>query len=294
MQFLPFAGLVASLVTFLLSTRQFRVPLRLLIWIVGAALLASSVWIVLTGPDTHSLAQIALTHPHVLVDAFQGNWRTINTAFSPLLDMLCVATALVALVCLAAFTPGERIERPLRPVVIGLVGAVVGATTALAIAGIGFGSLAKRETYVGVFRYEDIHDGDTVSMGDVSLRIWGIDAPELAQPCNAPEETSNCGALARQALVELAADQLVVCKKSNAAKGVPRESFGRPLVTCVRQSDQRDIGQEMVRTGCASAFRDNGKMKSNYEADERAADQLEPDQRPCPSFLQPDIWRKQS
>ncbi len=294
MHLLPFAGLLTSLATFLLSTRQFKIPLRLLIWITGALLLAGSVWAMLAGPDAHSLTQIALTHPQVLLGAFEGNWRTISAAFSPLLDILCMATALVALVGLAAFTPGEQVERTLRPVVIALVGAVVGATTALAIVGIGFGSLAKREIYIGVFDATNIHDGDTVSMGDVSLRIWGIDAPELAQPCEAPEQTSGCGILARQALAELAAGQLVVCKKPNTAGGVPRESFGRPLVKCVRQSDQRDIGQEMVRAGCASVFRDNGKPKSSYEAEEKAADQLGPDQRACPHFLQPDTWRRQS
>lgn len=294
MHLLPFAGLVGSLATFLLSTRQFKLPLRLLIWMTGALLLAGSVWAILAGPDAHSLTQIALTHPQVLLGAFEGNWRTISAAFSPLLDILCMATALVALVGLAAFTPGELVERTLRPVVIALVGAVVGAATALAIVGIGFGSLAKREIYVGVFDAANIHDGDTVSMGDVSLRIWGIDAPELAQPCNISEQSPHCGDLARQQLVKLAADQLVVCKKPNTASGIPRESFGRPLVTCIRESDQRDIGQEMVRVGCASAFRDNGKLKSSYEADETAADQLKPDQRACPPFLRPDVWRKQS
>lgn len=294
MHFLPFAGLVASLAAFLLSTKQFGVPLRLLIWVFGAALLAGSVWIVLAATDAHSLTQVAFTNPHVLADAFEGNWRTISTALSPLLDMLCAATALVALVCLVAFSPGELMERILRPIVIALVGAVVGATIALGIAGIGFGSFAKRETYVGVFTAADIHDGDTVSMGDVSLRIWGIDAPELAQLCVEPEGTSPCGVLARQKLVELTADQLLVCKKPNSAEGIPRESFGRPLVTCVRQSDQRDIGQEMVRTGCAMAFRDKGVLKSNYEDDESDAARLPLEQRSCQPFLQPDTWRRQN
>lgn len=294
MHLLPFAGLLTSLATFLLSTRQFKIPLRLLIWITGALLLAGSVWAMLAGPDTHSLTQIALTHPQVLLGAFEGNWRTISAAFSPLLDILCMATALVALVGLAAFTPGELVERTLRPVVIALVGAVVGATAALALAGIGFGTLAKREIYIGVLDTANIHDGDTVSMGDISLRIWGIDAPELTQPCKPPEESSPCGDLARQQLVKLVAGQLVVCKKPNTARGIPRESFGRPLVTCTREPDQRDIGQEMVRTGCASAFRDNGDLKSNYGANENTADQLNPDQRACPPFLRPDVWRKQS
>lgn len=294
MQVLPFAGLVASLAAFLLSTKQFGISLRLLIWTFGAALLAGSLWIVLAATDAHSLTQVALTKPHVLADAFEGNWRTINAALSPLLDMLCAATALVALVCLIAFSPGELMERILRPIVIALVGAVVGGTIALGIAGIGFGSFAKRETYVGVFTAADIHDGDTVSMGDVSLRIWGIDAPELAQPCAEPEKASPCGALARQKLIELAVGQLVVCKKPNSAEGIPRESFGRPLVTCVRQSDQRDIGQKMVRTGCAMAFRDKGVLKSTYEADEKAASRLGSGERSCQPFLQPDAWRRQN
>lgn len=87
---------------------------------------------------------------------------------------------------------------------------------------------------------------------------------------------------------------MIVCKKPNSAEGIPRESFGRPLVTCVRQSDQRDIGQEMVRTGCAAAFRDKGVVKSSYEVDEIEAARLLRAQRSCQPYLQPDIWRRQN
>src|SRR5690606_23852688 len=129
---------------------------------------------------------------------------------------------------------------------------------ALGVSAVGFGPLSKRHVFVGIIAEESIVDGDTIAMGDVSLRIWGIDAPERKQPCDAPHDATNCADEAHAQLSSLIANQLVVCTKPNAATGALRESFGRPLVTCLRQSDRLDIGQEMVRSGCADVFRDGG------------------------------------
>ncbi len=293
MQFLPFAGLAGALVLLLLSTRQFRLALRLLIWIAGAGMLAASVWFALADSQAHSLIRTALAHPYALLAAFEGNWQAVGAAFSPLLDVLCIASVIVALVCLIAFTPGDVTERAIRPIAIGLVGAIMGSTIALAVVGIGFGGATKRQVYVGVVDADDIHDGDTILMGDTALRLWGIDAPELDQVCYLQREQP-CGLAAKDHLERLIADQLIVCTKPNAAEGAPRESFGRPLVTCVRQSDKRDVGREMVRVGCAAAFRDKEKVKSNYRAEEAAANALSDSNRACPAFIQPGLWRGQN
>ena len=84
----------------LLSTRQIGIGLRVLIWLAGVCLLAVSVWFALAEPNAHSLVQTALTHPYALLDAFEGNWRAVGAAFSPLLDVLCIASIIVALVAL--------------------------------------------------------------------------------------------------------------------------------------------------------------------------------------------------
>lgn len=293
MQFVPFVGVLAALAGFLLSTRQFRFGVRLLIWILGASALCASVGFALQDPRGHSLVRTAFYYPDALLAAFDSNWQTIGVAFSPLIDLLCVASVILGLLCLIAFTPGDLMERIVRPVVIGLVGATLGATIALAIAGIGFGDAAKRKVYVGVITADDVHDGDTILMGDTALRIWGIDAPELNQPCAAPN-TSTCGDLAKQRLSKLLTDELLVCEKQDGSKDTPRESFGRPLVKCIRQSDRLDVGREMVRVGCATVFRDKDKVKSDYLKEETAAATLADHARGCPSFDAPGIWRSQN
>ena len=78
-------------------------------------------------------------------------------------------------------------------------------------------------------------DGDTIRIGSVSLRLAGIDAPELDHPW---------GQKAKWELVRLCKGQTIT------AKIEPGISYDRLVATCYLP-DGRDLSAEMVRRGHA-------------------------------------------
>lgn len=78
-------------------------------------------------------------------------------------------------------------------------------------------------------------DGDTIRIGKVSLRLAGIDAPELEHPW---------GKKAKWALVQLCKGQIIT------AEIEPEMSYDRLVATCFLP-DGRDLSAEMVRNGMA-------------------------------------------
>jgi micrococcal nuclease len=78
-------------------------------------------------------------------------------------------------------------------------------------------------------------DGDTLKLNGESYRIWGIDAPERADPA---------GPAATRAMRSLIAGQTLDC----TVRDVDR--YGRTVVLCVLR-DGTDIACEMVAQGHA-------------------------------------------
>tara|TARA_R100000789_G_scaffold70137_1_gene65697 strand:+ start:7757 stop:8206 length:450 start_codon:yes stop_codon:yes gene_type:complete len=78
-------------------------------------------------------------------------------------------------------------------------------------------------------------DGDTIRIGKTSLRLAGIDAPELEHPW---------GNKAKWALVSLCKGQIIT------AKIEPEMSYDRLVATCFLP-DGRDLSAEMVSQGMA-------------------------------------------
>ena len=78
-------------------------------------------------------------------------------------------------------------------------------------------------------------DGDTIVIGDVRIRIAGIDAPELDHPW---------GKKSKWAVVNMCKGQIV------AAHIRDELSYGRVVATCYLQ-DGRDIAAELVKCGLA-------------------------------------------
>ena len=90
-------------------------------------------------------------------------------------------------------------------------------------------------------------DGDTISIGDVRIRLEGIDAPEAGQQCQSPTlGTWNCGAAATRELVRLIGRQSVRCESSGT------DRYGRMLAVC--RIGPLELNAEMVRRGFAWAF----------------------------------------
>lgn len=78
-------------------------------------------------------------------------------------------------------------------------------------------------------------DGDTIRIGKVSLRLAGIDAPELEHPW---------GNKAKWELVRLCKGQVITAQRE------PDISYDRVVATCFLP-DGRDLSAEMVKCGMA-------------------------------------------
>ncbi len=103
-------------------------------------------------------------------------------------------------------------------------------------------------------------DGDTLDVAGTTVRIEGIDAPELDQRCEGPGEDWACGAWSRDRMVALIAGREVICA------GDVQDRYDRLVARC--RAGQGDLGAEMVRDGAALAYR---RYSHAYIRDERAA-----------------------
>jgi endonuclease YncB( thermonuclease family) len=282
-----FVLLALALLFFLISTRQFKLPLRAGVWILGIVTLSWAAWISLSKPGHTGLfaligdffANIGNPGESLLVQSIGGNWGTMGIAIGPTFDAFLILAIVVAVVALIAFTPGEGVERIERPINIGVIGAIFGGLMALVIASVGFGGVVKRKVYMNTVSAADIVDGDTIRMGDVSLRLWGIDAPEADQLCRAASgEPFQCGSVSGEHLVSLISDKLVACgppvdeegrRLSPTEMPALAETYGRPIVTCRMTTDKGeiDIAQAMVRDGYAHLYQDEDGITSVYQTD---------------------------
>lgn len=114
-----------------------------------------------------------------------------------------------------------------------------------------------QQVWTGLVVY--VVDGDTVHVRPpdggkpVSIRVRGIDAPEICQ---------NGGASARDALRRRALDQQVV------VHGISRDDYGRLVAQIVLDGD--DLGGLMVEAGHAWSYRYRGRP-GPYAAQQRRA-----------------------
>ncbi len=104
-------------------------------------------------------------------------------------------------------------------------------------------------------------DADTVDVGGVRVRLFGIDAPEIGQTCtDAVGADWPCG--------DWAARQVVALYQGDAAQctAVDTDRYGRTVARCAVQG--LDIGAILVSAGLATAYRD---YSTDYVATEAAA-----------------------
>lgn len=121
-------------------------------------------------------------------------------------------------------------------------------------------SPATAETLSGPV--ERVIDGDTFVVAGRTVRLWGVDAPELAQTCagDAVEPVWDCGRRSRLLLQALVGSRPVSC----AVRGANR---GRAVALC--RTGGRDLGAEMVAAGMA--VDEPTFSHGHYRAEEDAA-----------------------
>lgn len=286
---MPFILLGAALVAFLASTRQWSFTVRLSVWGLGVLLLAAA--LLLAGgadrPLMNDLIGDAARNrrdPGASVLAqLIGNWGSVSAAVPSMLNVTAALTGVLAVAAFVAMSPGETVERIIRPINIGLIGAVAGAFVALALVAGGFAGYQKDRVYVGHLGDGDVIDGDTLRFGDVSVRLWGIDSPEFSasaegdaataynQSCVTPDGASPCGKAARAHLYRLVEGKLVVCKPPPGSflAVPPRETFGRPIMECFVEGETAvSLNRRMLRDGFAARFENtDGSVISYDDAD---------------------------
>lgn len=104
-------------------------------------------------------------------------------------------------------------------------------------------------------------DGDTIKVGGVTVRLHGIDAPEMDQMCGGDGAPAwACGAWVRGELRARLDGRRVTCQP------IETDRYGRTVAKCF--VDGQDIGQQMVRDGLAFAFR---RYSWDYDLDEKGA-----------------------
>lgn len=93
-------------------------------------------------------------------------------------------------------------------------------------------------------------DGDTLRIGEMRVRLFGIDAPEIAQE-GGPE--------ARERLRKLVAyGTLITCRRTAT------DRYARVVAKCYTINGE-DLGRALVRDGFAFAYRDYSEEYMNDE-----------------------------
>jgi len=93
-----------------------------------------------------------------------------------------------------------------------------------------------------------IIDGDTIAVGGVHFRLFGIDAPEAGQPCaTSTGGTWRCGDAATEMLSSLVGAELPACDE----RGM--DAYDRVLSVCTVNGVE--LNATMVSSGLAWAFR---------------------------------------
>ena len=108
-------------------------------------------------------------------------------------------------------------------------------------------------------------DGDTLVLADRSVRLVGIDAPELDQKCTRDGQEWACGEEAAAQLRSLVEGQIVSCRDKGS------DAHGRLLATC--HANGLELGATMVEYGWATAYRSYSSAYVGHEHRAQAAGQ---------------------
>ena len=106
----------------------------------------------------------------------------------------------------------------------------------------------------------EIIDGDSLSVSGISIRLFGIDAPEGKQTCKRSGTAWRCGEEAATQLRNLIGGNPIECR------GRDIDVYGRTLGVCSVAGI--DINRAMVEAGWATAFR---KYSQDYVVEETRA-----------------------
>ena len=112
--------------------------------------------------------------------------------------------------------------------------------------------------FSGVVR---VIDGDTIEVGQVTVRLHGIDAPEIDQTCRtATGQPFACGVVVSEQVHSRYGGEFATCT------AVATDRYGRSVAKCMVEG--RDMGEEIVLEGWAEAYR---RYSMDYDLAEKSA-----------------------
>lgn len=106
-------------------------------------------------------------------------------------------------------------------------------------------------------------DGDSLRIGDLEIRLFGIDAPESQQTCLIAEQKWHCGRSATRALTEMIGRAKVRCTWRE------RDTYDRALATCF--SNGESLNAKLVALGMALSYTRYSKRYVPEQTQARAA-----------------------
>lgn len=106
-------------------------------------------------------------------------------------------------------------------------------------------------------------DGDALDFGGISVRLHGIDAPELSQTCERAVGNWACGKAAAAKLAALVAGRQTICEQNGI------DAHGRTVAAC--RAGTTDLAGAMVDAGLAVALPDFPDRYIAQEARARTA-----------------------
>lgn len=128
------------------------------------------------------------------------------------------------------------------------------ALLALVLTGLGlpanlFGNAPREQDWTAASQTVRVVDGDTLRLGDRTLRLAGLLSPQRGQTCSTASGAGfDCGAAAAQALAQLVRDRDLSCRVQG------RDRFGRALGVC--QANGLETNTALVAAGWALADAD--------------------------------------
>lgn len=128
-----------------------------------------------------------------------------------------------------------------------------------------------------------VHDGDTLRIENLKIRLWGIDAPELNQLCLKDKKHIPCGKTAKLAL-----ETLVGTKGDIECKIIDIDRYKRSVARCTVGG--ADIGSMMVRLGQAV---DYTKYSAGFYEEQEKEARKEKRGVWATEFKLPWVWRSE-
>ena len=285
----PVFLLIAGIIAFLVSTIQMSIVQRSVAWGGGVLLLGAAAFVASQGTGRSIFSLMA--DGSVIGDAITRNGGQVFPHLLALMDVFLILGVILAIVALVAFTPGDALEKFIRPIMYGLIGAVGGGVFALMVVALGLAPLVPDRSYVTVLKRENIQTGDTFWINEKSVQLYGADAPEKGQLCMSYSGMFiDCSEIAREKLAELVANRPVTCVAANVTgPSVPSDLVARDLVTCAIQDPTGpiDLARRLIAEGIAVPF---AGLEKTYEKEVRQGAQNPVGvARMC--MLKPSFWR---